>query len=109
MNARIPGERGLFGSGINVVIDDGIISDIEFVGQTGAFTMAGREADPGEVIDLGGRYLIPGLWDAHVHFGQWAQTRRRLDLSRAETAEHASQIVAEPIALRGPTKRQPGE
>ena len=31
MNARIPGERGLFGSGINVVIDDGIITDIEFV------------------------------------------------------------------------------
>ena len=38
-NARIPGERGLFGSGINVVIDDGIITDIEFVGQTSAFTL----------------------------------------------------------------------
>lgn len=100
MNARIPGERGLFGSGINVVIDDGIITDIEFVGQTSAFTMPGREADAGEVIDLGGRYLIPGLWDSHVHFGQWAQTRRRLDMSRAESAEHASQIVAEHIALR---------
>ena len=100
MNARIPGERGLIGSGINVVIDDGIITDIEFVGQTSAFTMPGREADAGEVIDLGGRYLIPGLWDAHVHFGQWAQTRRRLDMSRAETAEHASQIVAEHLGLR---------
>lgn len=100
MNARIPGERGLFGSGINVVIDDGIITDIEFVGQTSSFTLAGHEADAGEVIDLGGRYLIPGLWDAHVHFAQWAQTQRRLDMSRAESAEHASQIVAEHIALR---------
>lgn len=99
-NARIPGERGLFGSGINVVIDDGIITDIEFVGQTGTFTLQAGQADPGEVIDLGGRYLLPGLWDSHVHFGQWAQTRRRLDMSRAETAEHASQIVAEHIALR---------
>ena len=101
MNARIPGERGLFGSGINVVIDDGIIAEIEFVGQTSAFSMPGREADAGEVIDLGGRDLIPGLWDAHVHFSQWAQTQRRVDMSRAESAEHAAQIAAEHIGLRG--------
>lgn len=103
LNARLPGERGLIGSSINVVIEDGLIADIEFVGQTTAISLPTDHApgERGESIDLGGRYLIPGLWDAHVHFGQWAQTRRRLDMSRAESADHASAIVAEHIMLRG--------
>jgi hypothetical protein len=49
-NARIPGERGLIGSLINVVITDGVISDIQFVGATGAINL---DFDPeGEVVDL---------------------------------------------------------
>jgi len=99
-NARIPGERGLLGSGINVVIENGVITEIEFVGQTSAFALPSGEAEYGDVIDLEGRFLMPGLWDAHVHFGQWAQTRRRLDLARAESADHASQIVGEHLMLR---------
>ncbi|HSK31874.1 MAG TPA: amidohydrolase family protein, partial [Propionicimonas sp.] len=44
---------------------------------------------PGEESsECGGRWLIPGLWDAHVHLGQWARQGTRLDLagttSRAE-------------------------
>ncbi len=104
LNARLPGERGLMGSGINVVIRDGIIDDIEFVGQTSAFTVPAAGGDSAveaeQIVDLGGRFLIPGLWDNHVHMGQWAQTRRRLDLARAESADHASAIVAENLALR---------
>lgn len=38
-----------------------------------------------EVIDVDGRWLAPGLWDAHVHFDQWAQARSRLDLSGTAT------------------------
>src|SRR3954467_3344373 len=34
-----------------------------------------------------GRWLLPGLWDAHVHLGQWALVSRRLDLSRAPSPE----------------------
>ena len=33
------------------------------------------------MIDLDGRFLLPGLWDRHVHFDQWAQVSARLDLS----------------------------
>lgn len=33
------------------------------------------------VLDLAGRWVLPGLWDAHVHMTQWAMARRRLDLS----------------------------
>jgi predicted amidohydrolase YtcJ len=110
-NARMPGERGLFGSGINVVVDDGIITDIEFIGQTGSFALPQSGSDAGEVIDLGGRYLLPGLWDSHVHFAQWAQTRRRLDLSEAQNPTHAAEIVATYLANRseGAGSDQPHE
>lgn len=100
LNARLPGERGLISSGINIIIDDGVISDIEFVGQTGALNLVGTSSLGEQAIDLEGRYVIPGLWDYHVHFGQWAQTRRRLDLTRAESADHASAIVGEHLAMR---------
>jgi predicted amidohydrolase YtcJ len=49
------------------------------------------------VVDGAGRWLIPGLWDAHVHLGQWALGRRRLDLSRASSAEDALALVAEAV------------
>src|SRR5665647_889088 len=50
---------------------------------------------PVETIDLGERWLIPGLWDNHVHFSQWAQTARRLDLSAAASAAETAALVAE--------------
>jgi len=33
-----------------------------------------------QVIEAGGRWAIPGLWDAHTHPAMWALTRRRIDL-----------------------------
>jgi predicted amidohydrolase YtcJ len=44
----------------------------------------------GEDIDLDGRWLMPGLWDAHVHFTQWARHLGRVDLSRALSAADAA-------------------
>jgi len=48
-----------------------------------------------EVVPAEGRWLLPGLWDAHVHLGQWAAARRRLDASRANTPEQVLSLVAE--------------
>ena len=45
-------------------------------------------------MEAGGRWLIPGLWDAHVHLGQWALAARRLDLSRTSSPEEVLTIVA---------------
>ena len=44
----------------SVVIEDGRIAEIT----DGSHSPAGRNA---HVIDLGGAYLLPGLWDVHVH------------------------------------------
>ena len=39
------------------------------------------EAPGARRLAADGRWLIPGLWDQHVHMAQWAQTRGRVDLS----------------------------
>jgi predicted amidohydrolase YtcJ len=76
---------------VDVRIDDGVITAI---GDLGA-------ADPadGDRIDLGGRWLTPGLWDNHVHFSQWSLQSQRLDVSparsAAETAHRISAVLDE--------------
>jgi len=51
-----------------------------------------------EEIDAEGRWLVPGLWDQHVHLTQWVETRQRLDLSGATSVEEAVASVAGRVA-----------
>lgn len=80
-DARLPGA----GEVVDVTVRDGLIAGIAPSG--------GRVAAGAERVDLEGRWLIPGLWDQHVHFTQWAQTARRLDVSRAASAADAAALV----------------
>lgn len=50
-------------------------------------------------VDADGRWLIPGLWDHHVHMTQWARTVGRLDLAGTRSPHEALGRVSE--ALRG--------
>lgn len=45
------------------------------------------------VLDGEGRWLIPGLWDQHVHSRQWAQSFARLDLGSATSAAQVAELV----------------
>jgi len=56
-----------------------------------------------EVYDADGRWLIPGLWDQHVHADQWTRAASRLDLSAATSPADALARVA--VRLR----ERPGE
>ncbi len=56
----------------------------------------------GEVLDLEGRLLLPGLWDAHVHFDQWAATKQRLDLSGARSAAELAALAGQRLAHSPP-------
>jgi predicted amidohydrolase YtcJ len=52
-------------------------------------------AHPDEtVLDADGRWAVPGLWDAHVHLGQWALARQRLDVSGTSGPEDVTRRVA---------------
>ncbi len=58
------------------------------------------ERRPGErSYDGEGRWLIPGLWDHHVHLGQWALLRRRVDLRGAASVDAVVRAVADRLAL----------
>lgn len=51
-----------------------------------------------EEYDAAGRWLMPGLWDTHVHLGQWTLARERLDTSALRSPEEATTLVAERVA-----------
>ena len=55
-----------------------------------------------KVIEGNGRWVIPGLWDQHVHMGLWSQSSARLDLSAAKEASEVLEIVKSHIAAAGP-------
>lgn len=72
---------------------DGPVRDVLIAG--GIIAPAGATAPPGtEPVDLDGATVLPGLWDAHVHAVQWAQARRRIDLSSAGSAREAVELMA---------------
>jgi predicted amidohydrolase YtcJ len=48
-----------------------------------------------ERVDLGGRCVLPGFSDAHVHFPTWAVARREVRLEGARSLEEAIARIAE--------------
>jgi predicted amidohydrolase YtcJ len=93
LGGRLPGEHAL----VDVSIVDGVIESITPAGAAGDSGGAGAGASPvvdgRERIDLDGRWIIPGLWDNHVHFSQWASVSRRLDISAARSAAEVVAVV----------------
>ncbi|MGQ7296612.1 amidohydrolase family protein [Quadrisphaera sp. KR29] len=71
---------------VDVLLDGGVVAS---VAPSTTTTASGSE----QVLDLEGRWLLPGLWDEHVHLGQWALVRRRLDVSGAASAAEAAAAV----------------
>jgi imidazolonepropionase-like amidohydrolase len=64
-HARIfDSETATVKNGMSVLVVDG---RIRAVGPDGTLRAAGKA----EVIDAAGRTLMPGLWDMHVHLGEW--------------------------------------
>ena len=53
-----------------------------------------REAGRAEVVDLRGGVMVPGWFDAHVHFVWWAQQMSRLDVAGTTTLEDALDRIA---------------
>ena len=73
------------------IVGDGREVDVAIVdGRVAAGGNAQETPPGGDVIDLGGRWLMPGLWDAHVHFTQWSRHLGRVDLSGARSAAQAA-------------------
>ncbi|MET0295947.1 MAG: amidohydrolase family protein [Microbacterium sp.] len=69
---------------VDVFVEDGVISDI---------APAGALPVTGERLDAAGSWLVPGLWDHHVHVVQWSLVAQREPLGQATSAAHAARIM----------------
>lgn len=65
------------------------------VGPDGLLVPAGSLAPGAPVVDLDGRFVMPGLWDQHAHFGQWAIHRQRHQLPAFASARDCARHVAD--------------
>lgn len=75
---------------VDVLLEDGRIADIA---PTGALPLRGR------VWEGDGAWIVPGLWDHHVHTVQWALAAQREDLSGATSAVDAAARMARAAVL----------
>ena len=54
-----------------------------------------------EVVDLGGRCVLPGFTDSHVHFATWAVAQQELRLEDTKTLDEAVARVRDALPGRG--------
>ena len=74
---------------VDVLVRDGRVTEVA--------TSVTRPARVTEV-DAEGRWLIPGLWDQHVHLGQWTLASQRIDATTVRSPEDAVALVADRVA-----------
>ena len=97
-----------------MILENGVIRTMDPALPTaGALAIAGervaggigtheRELAGPERIDLGGRCVLPGFTDSHVHFMQWSLAPRQVRLEGASSLEEAVARVAEAAATAEP-------
>ncbi|MDN3494467.1 amidohydrolase family protein [Planococcus sp. APC 4015] len=87
------------GAGREVLPDDGPVDVIIAGGAIADIAPAGALEVRGESIDADGAWLVPGLWDHHVHVVQWALVAQREPLGHATSAAHAARVMGEAPVL----------
>lgn len=75
---------------VDILIRAGVIADIAPTGVLRARC---------DVLDADGSWVIPGLWDHHVHTVQWALDAQRVQLGSAGSASEAASMMADASRL----------
>jgi predicted amidohydrolase YtcJ len=90
-----------------VILENGIVRTLDpALAKAGALAIAGDVVAGGvgthetalaspERVDLGGRCVLPGFTDSHVHFPTWALAQRQVRLEGARSLEEALARVRE--------------
>src|SRR5690606_25273952 len=84
----VAGERDFLSEDdpVDIFLAGGVIVDIAPTGALPAH---------GEVLEASGAWVLPGLWDAHVHTVQWALSAQRTPLGEARSAREAAALMAD--------------
>ncbi len=82
---------------------DSLRAPVHVLVQDGAVAAVGPDlAAPVPEYDAEGRWLIPGLWDQHVHLTQWTMSSGRLDLGGTASMPEALARVTEALRVQPP-------
>lgn len=91
-NVRIGGEgRELMPLAL---VDEAAAYDVHLAGgRIVDIAPAGAADRPGVVLDAEGGWLVPGLWDHHVHALPWALEAQRVPLGEIASATEAARVM----------------
>jgi predicted amidohydrolase YtcJ len=92
-----------------MILENGVVRTMEpALPRAAALAIAGERIAGGvgthetalatpDVVDLGGRCVLPGFTDSHVHFAQWSLAQTQVRLEGARTLEEAVALVADAV------------
>jgi predicted amidohydrolase YtcJ len=93
-----------------VILENGVVRTLDpALPRAGALAIAGGRVAGGvgthetalaspELVDLGGRCVLPGFTDAHVHFPTWSLAQRQVRLEGTRSLDEALARVREAVA-----------
>lgn len=86
----VPLDGEVAGDAVDIRITDGVIAEV------------GPSLQPmGEdILDADGQWVIPGLWDKHVHFTQWTRALTWVDVSHTNGPDEVLAIMAQALRDR---------
>ena len=102
-NASLPNTPGRY----DIALSGGLVAALVPAGSRPPAGNAGAATGPDDgaaAYDLDGRFVLPGLWDNHVHFGQWVTRRQRLDVTAAASAAEVLAAVHTAIKTAADTE-----
>ena len=89
------------------MVESCVIGSVRFIGSSQPVDIAVAQGRIAAVLparnthdDASATWVIPGLWDYHTHFTQWAYTLGRLDLIDARSADEALDMLRAHLAER---------
>ncbi len=86
---------------VPLATDEAAGEPVDVLVERGVVTAVGpglARPDGVEEVAADGRWLTPGLWDQHVHLGQWTLTRQRTDTAAVTSPEEAIALVEAKVA-----------
>ncbi|TID07369.1 putative amidohydrolase YtcJ [Colletotrichum higginsianum] len=101
-NKAPPGVRSEANFAESLVVKDGVIT---YVGEASAAEVRAAIVEGAQVRDVGGRTVLPGLVDGHIHLTQLGQTLQKLKLDDCKSLEDIRRTIRDYAAANPDHKR----